>query len=488
MKRSLLLAGLLCFAYGSEAQIVYDASVSSTDIISQYTEIPLTQAAPLPLRGVIANSGLGTIHDVMLQVKVLDANGVQVGLYTSPVLDSLPILATDTFTAGNWKPQDTGMFTIKYYHLQAESDLLPLNDTVYQFQHIIDTIYARDNDTLVGSLGIGAGNGGYLGNEFEFFDSATIKSIILQVARGYTGERYALCIWNIDSTSGMPDTIVATTDTLLYPDDSAREYNVMMHGGPVMLPAGRYAFTAIEFDSTLAVGLTNSKFTLGKTWVDWPTSPIPGWAHNEDFGPSFQKAYMIRAVLQYDVFGPLDIALNSFTVKQGSCSNIVTASFNVSHDMVYAALQHSADGKNFEQLKTWKLSESGEINYTQATNDNSRHYYRLAYKGIDGRQKYSEVKTIVSGCGSALTATSVFPNPVSGTSITVRCITANNEQLQLSLIDANGKVVYSWNKTVGEGSNNIDLDISNTLSGLYTLKVVHENGVTETLQVQKIAK
>jgi len=91
-----------------------------------------------------------------------------------------------------------------------------------------------------------------------------VSSITFYVTRGYTGKKMACVIW--DMVAGVPNAIVASTDTTLYPDDSARVYTIQIHGGPMTLNPGMYAVTGVEFDSTLALGLTMNIFRLGTTW------------------------------------------------------------------------------------------------------------------------------------------------------------------------------------------------------------------------------
>jgi hypothetical protein len=110
--------------------------------------------------------------------------------------------------------------------------------------------------------------------------------------RGYTGEPHALAIWNM--SGGTPNAIIATTDTLIYPSDTSLLVTYNLSGGPIFLPAGTYAFTAIEFDSTVQVGQTANIFNLGHTWVDWSGSPLGGWGNFEAFGTSFERANVIR--------------------------------------------------------------------------------------------------------------------------------------------------------------------------------------------------
>src|SRR6185312_5692820 len=126
-----------------------------------------------------------------------------------------------------------------------------------------------------------------------------------------TGTKYAAVIYNT-LPNGTPNAIIASTDTLLYPDDSARVYTTKIHGGPITLTPGTYVVAAIEFDSTLTLGQTASIFTPGKMWVNWPTTPLGGWANIEAFGSSFTKPFIIRPNFELPVAA-------SFTAPVSSC-------------------------------------------------------------------------------------------------------------------------------------------------------------------------
>ena len=57
---------------------------------------------------------------------------------------------------------------------------------------------------------------------------------------------------------------------------------------------GDYTFAVIEFDSTVQIAQTANIFTNGTCWVNWPTTPMGGWANIEAFGAGFAKPFVIR--------------------------------------------------------------------------------------------------------------------------------------------------------------------------------------------------
>jgi hypothetical protein len=297
-----------------QVQVNLDAELLFADTATEYTLIPQTQTGALNFNGTIRNNGLNALSNVSARVNVYE--GVT-NVYTtnSAAVASLASGATTTWTATAYTPTTPGIYTVEFIAMQTSgTDQVPTNDTMWQQFIVTDSTYARDDGSVTGSLGIGAGNGGYLGQSYQITNSDLLTSIGMYVTAGYTGRRMALVGWNTNGV-GVPTTIAFATDTMLYPDDSARYYQFTLANGPVLLNPGTYVITAIEFDSTLALGTTNSVHTNNRTWINWPTSPFGTWANNEDFAPQFAKPFVIRPN-----FG--DVCLNNTataTSTQASC-------------------------------------------------------------------------------------------------------------------------------------------------------------------------
>lgn len=292
----------------------FDAQIIQADTVTEYTLIPKSQVSPLPLEGNIRNNGVSNITNVSMKVDVLDPSMTQIYTNTSPSAASLAPGITNTFNAGTWTPPNIpGTYTLKFYPVINETDQQSNNDTITRTVEITDFSYARDNGAVTGALGIGGGNGGFLGQEFQIYAPARLTAVQTYVTLGYTGERFGAVVW--DMAGGFPNAIVAYTDTLIYPDDSADFYTMPIDGGEFLLNPGNYVITMVEFDSTLQVGLTLDIFTANRTWVDWPTNPISPWGNNEDFGGSFQRAYVIRPEI-YPIC-PADIVTGFSTTNAG---------------------------------------------------------------------------------------------------------------------------------------------------------------------------
>jgi hypothetical protein len=277
-----------------EVQVNNDVELVSTTLPNQYTILHAPQGQAFTLGGTVRNNGLNAQTNVTLTATVRDGAGASVYSASSTPVASLASGATQNLTVTGFTPTVVGDYYVTYSVQSAQTDQVPANNVDTSITYSVDAnVYARDNGNVVGGLGIGAGDGGYLGQDFDVNVPSTAIGVGVYIIRGYTGRRLALTVWNF--AAGEPSTIIGSTDTILYPDDSARFY-ILEFNPPLNLAAGRYAFTAVEFDSTLQLGQSDSIFTLGRTWVDWPSSPVTGWANNEDFGPGFSRPYVLRPI------------------------------------------------------------------------------------------------------------------------------------------------------------------------------------------------
>jgi hypothetical protein len=382
-----------------EVSVNYDAQLVFADTVTEYTMTPITEVAPITFNGNIKNNGLSSLTNVMLNVNVFNSSNVNVYSASSTPANLAPGV-TSAFTVASYTPVAADDYTVRFHVSATQTDQVTSNDTLYSTFAITDTVYARDKGAVTGSLGIGVGNG-YLGQDFNIVNADDLTSVTIGFTRGYTGKRLAAVVWNM--VNGLPSTIVAGTDTILYPDDSARVYTLAIHGGSVNLAPGRYAITAIEFDSTLALAQTNEIFTNGRTWVNWNTNPLGGWANNEDFGAQFAKPYVLRAN-----FGCI-LASSLASSSDPTCNGADNGAITISSTGAAAPLTYA-----------WTPNVS-----TTATASN-----------LDGGM-YSVTVSDASGCTSTVSVTLTEPAAIDVTTVT----NANGDMITSN---ASGTVAYQW--------------------------------------------
>lgn len=267
--------------------------VSVDAFTDEYTLVPMAQVDAINLTDTVNNVGTLNVTDAVLTAKVYLAPNFVTPIQTTTAGPSaISIGQSLTMSAGSFTPSAVGTYRIVMSSSCTNNSVNTADTAMFEFT-VTDSTYARDNGNIVGALGIGAGNGGYLGNDFEILTPTPLTSVTMAYTVGYTGEPYAAVIW--DMVAGMPNAIIGSTDTLLYPNDSALVTTTSISGGSIILAPGRYAVTVVEFDSTVQIGQTSAIFTLGTTWINWPTSPAGGWANNEFFGVSaFNRSFVVR--------------------------------------------------------------------------------------------------------------------------------------------------------------------------------------------------
>ncbi|MEZ5047544.1 MAG: T9SS type A sorting domain-containing protein [Chitinophagaceae bacterium] len=454
-----------------EALVQYDASVVSSDQ-SEYTLMPVSQAS-IPLGATITNLGSSSLTSLNLHVDVYNSSNVLVHSASSTAQASIATGASPSYFIAPYVPTVADDYTIKYYHTQNEIDGVTSNDTLTRTVTITLTEYARDNGIVVGGIGIGAGNGGYLGNSFTIINPAYLYSIRTVYNQGYTNEPYASVIWNTD-VAGMPTTVLASTDTSLYPSNSQLDVTQTIVGGPILLPAGTYVVTSVEFDSTLSISQTNEKFTLGKMWVNWPTTPLGGWGNVEAFGASFEKPFIIRMNLGSTLF-PLASEFLSLKGKSNTINNELIWTNNEIEDANYTyILEKSNDAKTWFAIYSEKSIGKGDVKsfkYFDTNKNLPKYYYRIQVQDIDNKIKYSNMIELFNA--SDKTIVSLYPNPVKDN---LHVSINHFQNSNINIYDMQGKIVLS--KPLKQTATT--LSIKGIPSGIYQVKITKANEVLHT--------
>ena len=271
-----------------------DLAIVDTNVgQDQYTSIPLTQISSIANGRTIENVGTVEATNVILTVAVADSNSSEVYTESSSpqviaVGASLPI----TFTG--FTPTMLGSYTVTYTLTLAETDTDLSNNTTSSTKEISLGTYARDNNIATGSLGIGTGNGGQLGQQFDILVTQDIVSVTFEIANQNAeldGTTTFVTIW--DMVSDVPNAIVAQTEVVTI-NGVSQSYTANIIGSTFSLETGKYLIAIEEGTSNINLATTEEIFTAGTNWVNWPA--LGYWAHSEDFG--FNVSYLLRPNLQ----------------------------------------------------------------------------------------------------------------------------------------------------------------------------------------------
>lgn len=483
-----------------------------------YTMAPanqLTTAQNFKLEAVIHNQGIQTMTNVALGCQVIK-DGILETTIMSSSIPSLASGATSAAMTASYTPTSNGVYTFKYFPIATETDLNTANDTIQSALPITvtDAEMARDNGIIVGQLGIGAGSVGYLGQVFNIENTTSLTSVNVYFTRGYVGKRLATAIYNTNG-SGVPITLLTSTDTLLYIDDSARMYTLPIHGGPLTLAPGKYGFMQIEFDSTLALGQTSAVFQNNTVFVQWAANG-PNFTPIESFGASFGKSFYLRP--QFDICfgeigGTLSNSTNStcelpngdatvtlepgysvewedsttnatitglssgyhtYTISNANCSFIDSVEITTTQ-VPDASLVSSTNPLCFGDSGQIEIGiQNGQAPYTVSWNITGDSTILVAPAGT-----YTATITDAGGCTTSISGTLNDPAPIVANSSSTNSTCSTCPDGSAAVAPTGGTSPYSYLWSDGTTTDTL----SNTLPGNYNVTITDANGCEITVPV-----
>jgi hypothetical protein len=433
--------------------------------------IPAWQNYPLELGGSVRNNGTSDITNVVLTAKVYLNNILNHTEVGSPVATIIPG-STIAISLNSYTPVDTGLVEIEYSVSMNETDVDTTNNTgTANSIMITENEFARDDNMPVGSLGIGAGNGGELGQSYLMNTSGYIRGVKLYFTRSYANEPVFANIRNI--ANGVPTDLIAVTDTFYAPDDNARWITLNISSGEAALAADTFLVSVNEVDSTLTLGNTTNIFTTGTVWVNWPTSPFGGWANVEAFGAPFAKPFMLRPLI-YETTIPVELVSFNASLNQSNVSLSWTTATELNNRGFSVQRKGSTQWQDIVFIEgkgtTTETNTYSYTDYISSIESFGKIYYRLKQIDYDGSfSMSSEVLVMMTPAEYKLSQN--YPNPFNP-------VTRINFQLPyashvtLKIYDVIGSEVATLvNEIKAAGNYNLDFNASSLASGVYYYKL-----------------
>lgn len=137
-------------------------------------------------------------------------------------------------------------------------------------------------------------------------------------------------------------------------------------------------------------------------------------------------------------------------------------------------VEFSTSGSEFVKVGEVKAAGTRNQKYSfihNISNSNPVYFYRLKQVDKDGSFQYSPV-IVLRDNTKELTINFLKPNPFTSAIEVGVSADTNNQRFQFSLYDVHGRVVKSYNKTLGRGANTVRLDeLDNLAKGIYMMEV-----------------
>lgn len=247
---------------------------------TEYVHMPPT-AARLQAGFGYRNRGSVPLTDIKARF-TLSRNGHPFSDETDALVSSLPVCGTGNHSR-TVDSRAYGPFVAQVSLSADEVEALTGNNVATQ-AYTVDTVFARDNGTKIGSFGLGTV--GVMGQSFFLDEPDTLTSVGFFLGPGITaGTVTRIEVYSADG-SGKPGALLGTTAPLLLAEtDSSVWITLPLTGGKLPLPAGGFfvGFTE-ETDSTpVPMGISNGLSTPFRTWINVSANG-QGFQNLENFG------------------------------------------------------------------------------------------------------------------------------------------------------------------------------------------------------------
>lgn len=227
-----------------------------------------------------------------------------------------------------------------------------------------------------------------------------------------------------------------------------------------------WAGNRVELSSTTAGGATpKGRFAF----TDMINSQVVAvWYENR--GTEY-RAY----AQQINSFGVIPVTLSDFiAVKNKNSVDLHWNTFTEANNKGFY-VERSNDGINYKKLNFVSSKASGgnssvrlDYSFTDQQPMSSYNYYRL--KQVDLDEKYAYSKTVLIRFDKSIYINNVYPAPA--TTILHVALESNiKTNMNLSVIDMNGKIVKQSAIALNKGNNIFDIDINSLSKGMYILKI-----------------
>ncbi len=292
-----------------------DVSIDSVADVPEYSQTPQVFNTEIPLSVTISNPGNLDQSNILVTAEVF-ADNISVYMTSDVIAGPLSSDAQQLVDLGSFSTNQVGIYRVEYaVELNGAIDENPSNNavTVDNVVTITADTMARDEDTgTQGTLGIGAENGGYVGQEYTFDVPVTITAVNFIHDNddcdpnppnecALDEESIQVDVFSFNENTQLPDQMIASSEAYVVPAGSAEATSVeVAFTNGLDLAPGRYLFALTEpvrqnatfSNGNVQLHTSTDRFTAGKMWVDWPTNPNGQWSNSEDFG--FNIAYLLR--------------------------------------------------------------------------------------------------------------------------------------------------------------------------------------------------
>ena len=303
------------FVYGAGTHdLAIDISTST-----EFTMMPANQASPIATAANVVNLGAVTDNGAAVLMQVTNDAGDELYSETQSVDSAAGEVTTVSFSG--YTPIAPGAHYVSatvYTGGDVPDDLDATNNELTGTVFVTNGTFARDTALFsmegTGSLGIGAGNLGYVGSTYSVNSPENVTSVtfgILNANGVLDGASVRAAIFETSVTGSPQFTPVAYTEYVTVSGLQSL-YTADIVGGSVAVD-GDFVVAVEEDGANLPEGAsvqassTAGIYTPGTQWVWWETIPndLGQWQNAEEFG--YELAYVLRPNFNGNTFSTEEV-------------------------------------------------------------------------------------------------------------------------------------------------------------------------------------
>ena len=179
------------------------------------------------------------------------------------------------------------------------------------------------------------------------------------------------------------------------------------------------------------------------------------------------------------------VTVNYFTVVKQNGKHLLKWKLTCnSSPAVTMFLERSTEGINYSSVfseHATALRCLQPFNYTDDQPAPGVNYYRIKMIDVDGKISYSAVVPLINAA-KGIDVMNIAPNPIVNGSFNVKISTAEKTQVELVIIDIQGRVLQKQSVPMIAGFNQIPMSVKNLAAGTYQLFGNTADGRTRVLR------
>ena len=309
------------FVYGAGTHdLAIDISTST-----EFTMMPANQASPIATAANVVNLGAVTDNGAAVLMQVTNDDGDVLFSETQSVDSAAGEVTTVSFSG--FTPNSPGAHYVSatvYTGGDVPDDLDATNNELTGTVFVTNGTFARDTALFsmegTGSLGIGAGNLGYVGSTYSVNSPENVTSVTFGILNAdgdndgvgdLEGASVRAAIFETSVTGSPQFTPVAYTEYVTV-SGLRSLYTAEIVGGSIAVD-GDFVVAVEEdganlpADTSVQASSTAGIYTPGTQWVWWETIPndLGQWQNAEEFG--FELAYVLRPNFNGNTFSTEEV-------------------------------------------------------------------------------------------------------------------------------------------------------------------------------------